>query len=103
MGASCEMAIHDSILRPGVTGHYHESPYLICNRCGRVGADWYRGQRPGWGSLALCKDCARELDIELVRHIKALKELRTVRYEQDTALSRDKSGAISFMKGGDGR
>jgi hypothetical protein len=57
---------------------------LRCNRCGRWGADWVDGQRPGWGALALCDPHAVELADELRRHERALAELRRVVFEQPT-------------------
>lgn len=56
---------------------------LRCNRCGLYGALWYSGERPGWGSLALCDPHADELYAEHQRHREALAELRAVNYEQE--------------------
>lgn len=55
---------------------------LVCNRCGRWGALWYHGQRPGWGCMALCGQHATELRDELIRHRRTLTNLRKVNYEQ---------------------
>lgn len=58
---------------------------LRCNRCGTFGATWVEGERPGWGSLALCPADADELGEEHARHDRALTELRAVNYEQPIA------------------
>lgn len=57
---------------------------LRCNRCGSYGARWIAGERPGWGSLALCPDHEAELEAEHDRHREALAVLRGVRFEQDS-------------------
>jgi len=31
-----------------------------CNHCGSYGMSLYPGERPVWGSLALCESCAKE-------------------------------------------
>lgn len=59
---------------------------LRCNRCGSFGAEWIPNQRPGWGSLALCPPHRDELKTELRRHEQALRELRTVAFEQPPAV-----------------
>ena len=55
---------------------------LRCNRCGTYGATWVAGERPGWGSLALCPPHERALAQEYQRHQAALDQLRTVNFEQ---------------------
>lgn len=56
---------------------------IRCNRCGSYGADWLPGERPGYGSLALCPTHAAELRAEHARHREALSLLRRVNFEQD--------------------
>lgn len=55
---------------------------LRCNRCGQFGATWIPGQRPGWGSLALCSPHEAELNQEIRRHDQAMAALRKVEFEQ---------------------
>lgn len=55
---------------------------LRCNLCGSHGAEWFVGQRPGWGSLALCPEHAAELKKELERHDAEMRRLRTINFEQ---------------------
>lgn len=59
---------------------------IRCNRCGDYGAEWLRGERPGWGALALCPICAAVFKMAK----KALDELRVVRYEQERDTARRK-------------
>jgi hypothetical protein len=56
---------------------------LRCNRCGSYGAQWIPGERPGWGSLALCLQHAEELREEMDRHSRALIMLRQVNFHQE--------------------
>lgn len=56
---------------------------LRCNLCGSYGARWLTGERPGWGSLALCEHHAHELHVEKQRHDKEMRRLRTINFEQD--------------------
>lgn len=56
---------------------------LRCNRCGQYGATWIPKMRPGWGSLALCRPHAVELDAEQNRHGHAMRALVAVNFEQD--------------------
>lgn len=55
---------------------------IRCNLCGSYGAEWVRGERPGWGSLALCPKCKAELIAEKDRHAKEMSRLRTINFEQ---------------------
>ena len=58
---------------------------LRCNRCGSYGAEWLVGERPGYGSLALCPVHARELRDLKARHASELAEARRVLFEQGEA------------------
>lgn len=53
-----------------------------CNFCGDHGAKWIRGERPGWGALALCELHEDELRTELLRHRAVMNRLRTIKFEQ---------------------
>ena len=55
---------------------------IRCNLCGTYGAEWIRGERPGWGALALCPAHKAELLRERYRHGKEMKRLRTINFEQ---------------------
>lgn len=55
---------------------------LRCNLCGEHPAEWLIDQRPGWGSLALCSEHAKQLREELWRHDTAMRVLRTINFEQ---------------------
>lgn len=56
---------------------------IRCNLCGSYPAEWVRGERPGWGSLALCPQHKAELIAEKDRHANEMKRLRTINFEQD--------------------
>ena len=55
---------------------------LRCNVCGEHPAQWHDGQRPGWGSLALCVQHSLELEQEIRRHNCEMVRLRTINFEQ---------------------
>lgn len=45
-----------------------------CNLCGSYyGAEWVRGERPNWGSLALCSIHKAELIAKKNRHANEMK------------------------------
>ena len=61
---------------------------IRCNPCGSYGAEWVSridgaAARPGWGCLALCPPCAEALRVGTARHEAAVREMRTVRFEQE--------------------
>lgn len=56
---------------------------LRCNLCGSYGAEWVRGERPNWGSLALCSIHKAELIAEKNRHADEMNRLRIINFEQD--------------------
>lgn len=58
---------------------------LRCNSCGKYGAQWVPGMRPGWGDLALCHPEAKHLAAMQARHRHELGALTTVRFEQPPA------------------
>ena len=56
---------------------------LRCNYCGEYPAEWIRGERPGWGALALCLNHKKELMAEHEIHNAELRRLRTINFEQE--------------------